>query len=94
MIGGAMDLSWGAKKVIVAMTHTTKDGKPKIVKELSLPATSRRSVDLVVTDLAVMEIAGDGVVLKETAPGWSAEEIQELTKPRLIIAADIKEIEL
>jgi 3-oxoacid CoA-transferase B subunit len=94
MIGGAMDLSWGAKKVIVAMTHTTKDGKPKIVKELSLPATARRSVDLVVTDLAVMEIHAEGLVIKETAPGWSVEEIQTLTEPRLIIAPDVKEMEL
>jgi 3-oxoacid CoA-transferase B subunit len=94
MIGGGMDLAWGAKKVIVAMTHVTKEGKPKIVKKLSLPPTSLASVDLVVTDLAVMEITGKGIVLKETAPGWSVEEIQELTEPKLIIAPDLKEMEL
>jgi len=94
MIGGAMDLAWGAKKVIVTMTHTTRDGKPKIVKELTLPATARRSVDLIVTDIAMMEVTGEGIVLKETAPGWTAEEIQALTEPRLIIAPDIKVMEL
>ena len=94
MIGGAMDLAWGAKKVIVAMTHTTKDGQPKIVKKLTLPATARKSVDIIVTDLAVMEITGKGIVLKEIAPGWSAEEIQALTEPKLILAPDLKEMEL
>jgi acetate CoA/acetoacetate CoA-transferase beta subunit len=94
MIGGAMDLAWGAKKVIVAMTHTTKDGKPKIVRELTLPATARHSVDMLVTDIAVMEVSNTGIVLKETAPGWSVDEIQALTEPRLIISPDIKEMEL
>ena len=89
-----MDLAWGAKKVIVTMTHTTKDGKPKIVRELTLPATARKSVDLIVTDLAVMEVTDKGIVLKETAPGWSADEIQSLTEPRLIISPDIREMEL
>jgi 3-oxoacid CoA-transferase B subunit len=94
MLGGAMDLAWGAKRVIVAMTHTTKDGKPKIVKKLTLPATARRSVDLLITDLAVMEITGKGIVLKETAPGWSGEEIQALTEARLTMAPDLKVMEL
>jgi len=94
MIGGAMDLAWGAKKVIVIMTHTTKDGKPKIVRELTLPATARNSVDMVVTDIAVMEITSEGIVLKERAPGWSVEEIQALTEPKLILATDLKEMEL
>jgi len=94
MIGGAMDLAWGAKKVIVTMTHTTKDGKPKVVRKLTLPATARNSVDMIITDLAVMEITDKGVVLKETAPGWSAEEIQALTEPKLVLAPDLKEMEL
>ena len=94
MIGGAMDLAWGAKKVIVIMTHTTKDDKPKIVRKLTLPATARNSVDLVITDLAVMEITDKGIVLKETAPGWSVKEIQALTEPKLILAPDLKEMEL
>lgn len=94
MIGGAMDLAWGAKRVIVTMTHTTKDGKPKIVKKLSLPATARKSVDLIVTDLAVMEVTDKGIVLIETAPGWTAEEIQALTEPKLIISPELSEMEL
>jgi len=94
MIGGAMDLAWGAKKVIVIMTHTTKDGKPKIVRKLTLPATARNSVDLVITDLAVMEITDKGIMLKETAPGWSVDEIQALTEPKFILAPDLKEMEL
>jgi 3-oxoacid CoA-transferase B subunit len=94
MIGGAMDLAWGAKKVIVTMTHTTKDGKPKIVKKLSLPPTALKSVDLIVTDLAVMEVTDKGIVLTETAPGWTVEEIQALTEPKLIISPDVREMEL
>lgn len=94
MIGGAMDLAWGAKKVIVTMTHTTKDGKPKIVKKLSLPATALKSVDLIVTDLAVMEVTDKGIMLIETAPGWTVKEIQALTEPKLIISPDVREMEL
>ena len=94
MIGGAMDLAWGAKKLIVVMTHTTKDGKPKIVKELSLPLTAKESVDLIVTDLAVIEVTKEGLLLKEIAPGWTVEEVQALTEPRLLVAEDLKEIEL
>jgi 3-oxoacid CoA-transferase subunit B len=92
--GGAMDLAWGAKRVTVAMTHTTKDGKPKIVKELSLPLTTKECVDLIVTDVAVVEVTPHGLLLKEVAPGWSAEEVQQITEPKLIIAPDLKEMEL
>jgi len=94
MIGGAMDLAWGAKRVIITMTHTTKEGKPKIVKELSLPLTAKESVNLIVTDVAVIEVTKEGLVLKEIAPGWTVEEVQALTEPRLIVAEDLKEIEL
>ena len=94
MIGGAMDLAWGAKRVIITMTHTTKDNRPKIVNELSLPFTAKQSVDLIVTDLAVIEVTEAGLVLKEHAPGWTAEEIQALTEPRLIIAPDFREMTL
>jgi 3-oxoacid CoA-transferase B subunit len=93
-IGGAMDLAWGAKKVIVAMIHTTKNGEPKIVKKLTLPTTGLKCVDMIVTDLAVMKITDKGIVLKETAPGWSAKEIQALTGAKLIFAPDLKEMEL
>jgi 3-oxoacid CoA-transferase B subunit len=93
-IGGSMDLAWGAQKVIVTMTHTTKDDKPKIVKELSLPLSASRCVDLIVTDIAVIEVQPDGLLLREVAPGWTAEEIQSLTKARLKIPVDLKEMEL
>lgn len=94
MIGGAMDLAWGSKQVIVTMTHITKEGEPKIVKELSLPLTGKECVDLIVTDLAVIEVTGEGLLLKEIAPGWSVEEVQAFTGPKLIIAPDFKEMEL
>jgi len=93
-IGGGMDLAFNAKKVIAATEHTTKDGKPKIVKECSVPLTAPQCVNLVVTDIAVIEVTSDGLLLKELAPGWTAEEVQELTEPRLLIAQDLREIEL
>jgi len=93
-VGGAMDLAVGARRVIITMDHTTKEGKYRIVKECTYPLTARECVDLVITDLAVIEVAPEGLVLKEVAPGWTAEEIQVLTEPRLILAPDLKEIEL
>ena len=93
-IGGAMDLALGAKRVIAAMTHTTKDGNPKIVRECKYELTARRCVSLIVTDMAVIEVGPTGLILKETAPGFTAEEIQEVTEPKLSIADDLKEIEL
>lgn len=93
-IGGGMDLAVGAKRVIVTMEHTTKDGKPKIVKKCSYPLTAKECVDLIVTDLAVIEVTQKGLVLKEVAPGWTAKEIQALTEPELKIAKDLKEMEL
>ena len=93
-IGGSMDLAIGAKKVIIAMEHTTKDGRPRIVKQCRFPLTAKECVDLIVTDLAVIEVTKNGLLIKETAPGWSVEEIQALTEPGLIIAEDLKEIEL
>ena len=93
-IGGAMDLAWGARRVIVAMTHTTKDDAPKIVKRLSMPLSASQCVDLIITDLAVIEVTPDGLLLKEIAPDWTAEEVQALTEARLRIADDLKEVEL
>ena len=93
-IGGGMDLAVGTKKVIVAMTHTARNGKPKIVKECTLPLTARECVDLIVTDLAVIEVTGQGLLLKEIAPGWTVEEVQASTEPELITADDLKEITL
>ena len=93
-IGGAMDLAIGAKKLIVVTEHVTKNGKPKIVNKCNYELTAVKCVDMIVTDLAVIEVSDKGLVLKEVAPGWTAKEIQELTEPRLIIAPDLKEIEL
>jgi acyl CoA:acetate/3-ketoacid CoA transferase beta subunit len=93
-IGGAMDLAVGAKKVIVAMTHTTRDDKPKIVKECKYELTARQCVSLIFTDMAVIEVTPAGLILKEIAPGFTPDEIQAVTEPQLIIARDLKQIEL
>jgi 3-oxoacid CoA-transferase B subunit len=93
-MGGAMDLAAGCKRVIVMMLHTTREGAPRIVEKCTFPLTARRCVDRVFTDLAVIEVAKEGLVLKEIAPGWTAEEVQALTEAPLILAADLKEIEL
>ncbi len=93
-MGGAMDLAVGAGRVIVTMLHTTRDGEPRIVKECTFPLTASRCVSLIVTDLAVMEVTASGLVLKELAPGWTFEEVQELTGATLQPAPDLKEMEL
>ena len=93
-IGGAMDLAVGAKKVIVAMDHTTRDSQPKIVRECSYPLTAKCCVDLIVSDLAVIEVIPRGLVLKEIAPGWTVEEVQAATEPQLLLAEDLIEMEL
>jgi len=93
-IGGAMDLAFGAARLIIAMTHTAKDGKPKILKQCTFPLTAPRCVSLIVTDLAVIEVTKEGLVLKEIAPGWSVEEVQAMTEPKLAVALDLKEITL
>jgi len=93
-MGGAMDLAVGCRSLIVMMRHTTKDGAPRIVKQCSFPLTARRCVDKIFTDLAVIDVTEQGLVLKEIAPGWTAEQVQELTEAPLIVSADLKEIEL
>jgi acetate CoA/acetoacetate CoA-transferase beta subunit len=92
-MGGAMDLLNGAKRVIVAMQHTAK-GEPKIVRECTLPVTATRMVDLIVTELAVIEPTPEGLVLKEHAPGVSLDEIQHATAAPLIVDPDFKEMTL
>ena len=93
-IGGSMDLCAGAKKLFIAMEHTTRDGEYKIVKELSYPATALGMVSMLFTDLAVIEITPEGMVLKEVASGLTAKDIQSVTEPKLIISPDLKEMQL
>ena len=93
-VGGAMDLCAGAKAVIVAMEHTDRQNRPKIVEECTFPLTGKACVSLIVTDLAVIQCAAEGLVLMEIAPGWTAEEVQELTAARLTLAPDLKEYQL
>ena len=93
-IGGSMDLAAGAKKLLIAMEHTTHDGMPKIVHELTCPATAKKKVKTIFTDLAVMEVVSEGLMLREIYPGLTVEDIQSVTEPKLLIARDLKEIEL
>jgi 3-oxoadipate CoA-transferase, beta subunit len=83
-IGGAMDIAAGAKVLIVCMEHTTKDGAPKIVKQCTYPLTALACVDIIVTDLAVIDVRPEGLLLREMAPGWNRKEIQELTGAPLL----------
>jgi acetate CoA/acetoacetate CoA-transferase beta subunit len=92
-MGGAMDLVTGAKKVIVAMQHTGK-GEPKILKKCRLPLTARAQVDLIVTELCVLEVTKEGLVLKEMHKDTNVEEIRALTEAELIISENIKIMEV
>jgi 3-oxoacid CoA-transferase subunit B len=91
-MGGAMDLVAGTKRVIVAMEHATKEGGAKIVKECTLPLTGVEVVDLIVTELAVIEVTPQGLVLREVAPGVTPEDVQKLTEPTLRLAPNLKTI--
>ncbi|WP_425446176.1 3-oxoacid CoA-transferase subunit B [Dethiothermospora halolimnae] len=92
-MGGAMDLVVGAKKVIIAMTHTAK-GRPKILKECQLPLTAAGEVDLIITEMGVMKVTEKGLVLTELGPEATVEEVKANTEADLIIADDIKKMEV
>ncbi len=91
-VGGAMDIAVGAKQVLVMMTHVTKDGEPKVVKAHSYPVTARRSVTKIFTDMAVIAVAADGLVLDELAPGFTVDEVRAATEPNLRLSDSLKEI--
>jgi len=93
-IGGSMDLAVGAKKLFIAMEHTTNDGTPKIVRDLTYPATAKNKVNKIFTDLAVIDVTPQGLLLREIYPGLSAQDIQSVTEPMLRVAPDLREIEL
>ena len=90
-IGGAMDLAACAKRVFIAMEHTTREGSPRLLKKCSLPVTAPSAVKLLATDLGLFEITPDGFILKEYAPGWTLEEIQAETEAKLTLANNAKE---
>jgi len=91
-MGGAMDLVAGARRVIVAMEHTTREGQPKILKQCTLPLTGVKVVDTIVTEMAYIKLTPQGLLLEEIAPGLSAEDVQRATQARLIVSPKLREM--
>lgn len=92
-MGGAMDLVAGARRVIVAMEHTTRDLQPKILKKCTLPLTGMKVVNMIVTELAVIQVTTEGLVLEEVAQGMTADEVQKFTEAKLIVSPNLKKME-
>ena len=92
-MGGAMDLVAGARRVIIAMEHSSRDGQPKILKKCSLPLTGVRVVHTIVTEMAYINVTPTGLVLEEVAPGLTADDVQRATEPTLIISPTLKTME-
>jgi 3-oxoacid CoA-transferase B subunit len=88
-----MDLVAGAKRVVVTMEHTARDGSPKIVSQCTLPLTGRRCVDLIVTEMAVVEVVKDGLLLKEIAPDTTLEAVKKATGAELRVAPDLRKMD-
>jgi 3-oxoacid CoA-transferase subunit B len=88
-IGGAMDIAVGSPRIVVIMEHVTKDGQPKIVKTCSYPLTALECVHRIITDMAVIDVTPDGLVLSEVAPGFTPQDVQEATEPTLILPAQV-----
>ena len=92
-MGGAMDLVAGARRVVVAMEHTTREGAPKILKKCTLPLTGVKVVDTIVTEMAYIRVTKDGLLLEEIAPGLTAEDVQRATEAKLTVSKSLKVME-
>ena len=92
-MGGAMDLVASARRVVVAMEHTTKDGSPKILKKCTLPLTGVKVVDTIVTEMGYIKVTPEGLVLEEIAPGYTVEDVQRATEATLIVSKNLKTME-